>query len=90
MTRIKRRTKPIWHETGLLDSLSGRPFLVAEAPTELLIRLKGTRQVLSLPWNIAWLRAATLAATMNRLNKINAKRRRASVRRGALANRGAR
>jgi len=75
----------VWHETGLVDSHSGRPYLVAESPASLLIRLKGTRQVLSLPWNIAYLRAATLAAAMIRLNKINKRRKNRAVRRGSLA-----
>lgn len=85
MTRIRYKTKPTWHETGLLDSMSGRNYLVAETPTKLMLRLKGTRQMLELPWNVAWFRAATLAATMKQLNKVNAKRRARSVRRGALA-----
>jgi len=79
MTRIKYRMRPIWHETGLVESTSGRPYLVAESPAELLLRLKGTRQTLRLPWNVAFLRAATLAAAMGRLNKIN---RRRAVKRG--------
>jgi hypothetical protein len=78
---IRYKDRPIWHETGLIDSGTGRPYLVAESPANLLIRLKGTRQALSLPWNLAYLRAATLAAAMVRLNKINKRR---TVRRGAL------
>ena len=53
MTKIRYRINPVWHETNLVDSQSGRPFCVAERPSHLLIRLKGTRTVVSLPWNIA-------------------------------------
>lgn len=85
MTRIRFRSRPVWHETGLVDSQTGRPFLVAESPSALLLRLKGTRQVLSLPWNIAYLRAATLQAQMNQLNKINRKRAsKREVKRGGI------
>jgi hypothetical protein len=74
MTQIRYRHRPVWHETGLIDSHSGRKLCVAESPAALLIRLKGTRQQLELPWNIAWFRAATLKAAVLRLGKINKRR----------------
>lgn len=76
MTRIRYKSKPVWHETGQLDGITHRPYLVAESPAALLIRLKGTRTVLELPWSMAYLRAATLRATLDALNKINARRKR--------------
>jgi hypothetical protein len=79
MTSIRYRSKPVWHETGMHES--GRPLLVAESPCNLLIRRKGTRQVLSLPWTMAYLRAATLEAARIRLEKINKRR---SVKRGRV------
>lgn len=77
MTKIKLRAKPIWHETRMFEG--GRELVVAETPVNLLMRRKGTRQVLQLPWNIAYLRAATLKAAQLRLDKINRKK---AVKRG--------
>lgn len=77
MTKTKYRTKPVYHETQTL--YDGRAICIAESSSELLVRLKGTRQVLSLPYSMVYLRAATLKATMDSLNKINAKRRRKSA-----------
>lgn len=74
MTRVKYRMRPVWHETGLIDSQTGRPFCVAETPANLLVRLKGTRQVLTLPWSIAYLKAAWMEAARVRLEKINARK----------------
>jgi len=81
MTRIKYKHKPVWHESGLLDRQSGRMFCVAETPVNLLIRLKGTRTILELPWSLAYLRAAYLKAALNNLNKAN---RKLSVTRGRV------
>lgn len=83
MTRIKYKIKPVWHESGTVDSHSGRAMLIAESPANLLIRLKGTRQVLALPWTLCFLRAASLKAAMLRLDKMN-KRKQAKVARGRV------
>jgi hypothetical protein len=84
LTKIKYKISPVWHETGAIDGMTGRPYVVAETPINLLMRLKGTRQVLSLPWSVAYLRAAQLKTMMNNLQKGNAKRAR-SVSRGRLS-----
>lgn len=81
MTEIKFKAKPVWHETGLVDSGTGRPFCVAESPTALLMRLKGTRQVLALPWGVAYIKAAWLEAARLRLVKINERKAKAKQRR---------
>ena len=60
MTKVKYKSRPVWHETHTADRMTGRLFLIAESPGALLIRLKGTRQVLDLPWSLCYLRAATL------------------------------
>lgn len=82
MTQVKRRSKPVWHECGALDRISGRSYCVAETPAALLIRLKGTRTTLELPWGMAYLRAAQLKAALVSLQKVN--RRRATVTRGRV------
>lgn len=74
MTPIRFKSKPVWHETGIIDRMSGRAFAVAETPAALLVRLKGTRTVLELPWSVAYLRAAQLKAALLNLQKINRKR----------------
>lgn len=76
MTEIKYKSKPVWHETGLRDSGTGRAYCVAESPTALLIRLKGTRQVLTLPWTVAYIKAAWGEAARQRLIKINERKAR--------------
>ena len=81
MTQVKYRAKPVWHQTRTL--YGGRQLLVAETPSNLLLRAKGTRQVLSLTWQVAWLRAAQLRASSARIEKINQRRVRA-VKRSAL------
>lgn len=81
MTKIKYRSRPVWHETGLIDRMSGRMYVVAESPASLLIRLKGTRTILDLPWSMAFLRAAQLKVALANLNKVNKKR---SVSRGRV------
>jgi hypothetical protein len=79
MTRIKYKSKPTWHECGVIDRMTGRVFVVAESPASLLIRLKGTRMVLELPWGMAYLRAATLKASLLSIQKVN---RRRAIKRG--------
>jgi hypothetical protein len=63
MTKIKYREKPVWHETSWIDGATGRVMLVAETHHSLLVRLKGTRQVLSLPWGVVFIRAAWAEAS---------------------------
>jgi hypothetical protein len=72
MTCIRYRNKPVWHETRTL--YMGRPILIAETPSNLLMRLKGTRQILELPHATAYLRAATLKASSLALHKIDKKK----------------
>lgn len=72
MTKIKQRFVPVWHETSYAER--GRPILVAETPINLLLRLKGTREVLELAWGQAYLKAAQNKAALVRIQKINAKR----------------
>lgn len=86
MTSIRYKSKPVWHQTGLLDRSSGRAICVAESPAALLIRLKGTRTTVQLPWNLCYLHGAFALANANRV----AKKSRKSVRRGALAMGGGR
>jgi hypothetical protein len=74
MTAMKYRSKPVWHQSGTADSQSGRPILAAESPSYLLVRLKGTRQVLRLPWSLVYLRAAVAEVATQRLMKINKRR----------------
>lgn len=76
MTKIKYRDKPVWHETG--ETFENSSVLVAEEPDALLLRLKGTRQTLRLPWRQAYIKAAFLAADLN------VARRKTQVRRGVL------
>lgn len=73
------KDKPTWHETGLTDHSTGRKICVAETPVNLLVRLKGTRTALQLPWSLAYLKAADLTAMELMKQR---KQRRASVRRG--------
>jgi hypothetical protein len=60
VTKIKFRSPPIYHETNIVEH--GRVLCVAETPSALFLRLKGTREVLTLPWGIAYVKAAYLAA----------------------------
>jgi hypothetical protein len=76
----KCRVNAVWHETG--ETYGGRAILVAESPLAMLLRLKGTRQKLAVPWRVAWLRGSQLEAARRQGEKVN---RRRSVRRGALA-----
>lgn len=80
VTRVKYRSRPVWHETALFDHSSGRAYCVAETPVNLLVRLKGTRQVLKLPWSLAYLKAAWIEAASIRLEKINARKARRKAR----------
>lgn len=82
MTRIKYKAKPVWHETGLLDKSSGRFYCVAETPANLLLRMKGTRQVLSIPWSVVFIKAAWMEAARLKLAKKTAK---AEARKGKVS-----
>lgn len=79
MTCIRHRPKPVWHDTGTLGERC-RTILAAETPAALLLRLKGTRTVLALPWRAAYMKAVWLAADAKR-----AARKTRSVKRGELA-----
>jgi hypothetical protein len=84
MTRMKLKAHPTWHETGCLDRQSKRPILAAEEPQCLLLRLKGTRQILRLPWNTAWTRAAWIAGGV----ALQERCRRRRIRRGIFVLKG--
>jgi len=77
MTKVRYKSNPTWHETHTVTD--GRAICVAETPSNLLLRLKGTRQILELPWSMAYLRAATMRAQLNRLQKFNERRARSRV-----------
>lgn len=77
MTKIKYKIKPTWRETGM--DYDGRPMLIAQTPSNILLRLKGTRQVLELPYSIAYLRAAQITCNLLQLERArNRKARKAS------------
>lgn len=80
MTKVKQRLRPVWHETQTV--IDGRPLCVAERPTCVMLRLKGTRQTLMLPWSVAFIKAATIRAT--EIARAKANRRTTSVKRGGL------
>lgn len=84
MTRVRFRSKPCWHESEVIDRQTGRTFCVAESPAALLIRLKGKRQTLSLPWAVAYLRAATIKASADALAKGNKRKGPVQVTRGRV------
>ena len=56
MTKVRYRPRPVWHETRA--DWDGRTLVVRETPSNVLIRRKGTRQVLSLPWRFIFLQKA--------------------------------
>lgn len=88
MTRIheKRITRPVWHETHTVTKPPKPGIIcVAETPSNLLLRLKGRRAVLKLPWESAFDKAIMLAVRDAALAKINRKRRARSIRRGIFA-----
>jgi hypothetical protein len=74
MTTIRWKASPVWHETAMHER--GRPILVAESPGQLLVRLKGTRQVLGIPWTLVYLRAAQMQAQQVRMEKVKARKAR--------------
>lgn len=80
MTRVRRRPRPVWHQTDVSVD-DGRPLCVAERPTCLLLRPKGTRKFLMIPWSTVYLRAAVLRAEEQAKAKRN---RRRTVARGVL------
>lgn len=77
MTQIRFNPKPRWRESNVITRDRGRirQILVAAEPDSLLIRLKGTRGVLRLPYGVAYTRAAVLAADQVRRDRKEAKRK---------------
>lgn len=77
MTSIKY-TPPRWRQTEVLtrDGTAQGPIVVALEPSALLLRIKGRRQVLRLPFTLAYTKAAQIAAAAARLEKLNAKKAR--------------
>lgn len=82
MTRIRYRSKPVWHETHMIERGSGRPYCVAESPGGVFIRLKGTRQALYLPWSIVYDKAAWIEAARLKLVRAEKRRERRKARAG--------
>ena len=66
----------------MIDRHTGRVYCIAETPSAMLVRLKGTRQVLALPWPDAYLKAAMLKAAETKANKVKRTFRRGALRRG--------
>lgn len=78
MTQLRFTDSPRWRETQAAVAYTAgrrRAVLVALQPAALLLRLKGTRQVLTLPFGNAYLRAAILAADESRAAKREARKR---------------
>jgi hypothetical protein len=69
MTKIKYKIKPTWHEAQA--DYMGRALLVAQTPHNILLRRKGTRQTLTLPLSVAFLKAAQMTEQTIRINKIS-------------------
>lgn len=80
MTKCKHKIRPVWHETSTI--IDGRLLCIAERPSCVLLRLKGTRQTLMLPWGVAFIKAATIRAQEQAKAKVQ---RRASIKRGVLS-----
>lgn len=64
MTALRQRNKPLWKETAyaVRDRGKIRPVCVALEPASLLLRPKGTRQTLRLPYGVAFAQAARAEA----------------------------
>lgn len=60
MTKTQFRAHPIWHETSA--EYDGRTLLVSESASCLMLRLKGTREIVELPYVTAFLKATMLKA----------------------------
>jgi uncharacterized protein YqjF (DUF2071 family) len=71
MVELTYQAKPRWRKTETLTRDGGHVgvIVVALQPTALLLRIKGTRRVLSLPYSSAYTRAAILAADQVRTEK---------------------
>ena len=67
MTSIRYRAKPLWRESSMHEK--GRPILIAETPCNLLIRLKGLRQVMALPYGLLYTWASQVEAERVRKQK---------------------
>lgn len=79
MTRITYSAAPRWRETEVVTRDAGRtrPLIVALEPTALLVRLKGTRMTLRMPYSTAFSQAAAMEARRRAAEKkINRKLRR--------------
>jgi hypothetical protein len=64
MTTIKPRLKAVYHESPAVED--GRAVCVAETPAGMLLRLKGTRQSVLMPWGLAYQTAARIEAENQR------------------------
>lgn len=72
MYKMKYRERAIWHQSQANER--GREILAAESPHNCLLRLKGTRAVLQVPWTAIYLWAARHEAEAKRKAKIEARK----------------
>lgn len=79
---LKFKAKPVWRETSIIvrDPTPGI-VCVALQPEALLLRLKGRRQILTMPFSGAYDRACWLEAARRRMEKLNAKKAKKKARR---------
>lgn len=82
MTSMKLRERPIWHQSHAAER--GREILAAESPHNCLLRLKGTRAVLKVPWTAIYLWAARNEAEQKRKAKIEARKAKRKARANGL------
>ena len=69
MTKVKFREKPLWKESSYYYANRDRVLLVALEPQALVLRLKGTRTTLRMPYSAAYATAAMLEAQRLRAEK---------------------
>ena len=69
---VKIGITPRWRETHFSDR--GRALCVALTPSNVLLRMKGTRTTLKLPWGIVLVKAAAVEASALRMQRIQERR----------------
>lgn len=76
MTRLTYQPSPRWRETEVIvRDRRIRPLVVALQPAAVVIRLKGNRSTVSLPWSLAYQFACRLEADRRRAEKKAAKKK---------------
>ena len=76
MTRLIYHSAPRWRETEVvIRDRRVRPLVVAAQPSALMLRLKGTRGTLSIPYSPAYQLAARLEADRIRAEKKAARKK---------------